>query len=228
MASPPEQLGRNSASREHQQLYAEQVRLLYRNAPVGLIATLINATVLVFILRSVVPHRVLTTWLVCILLISIARFVQLTWFRRVPPESSDVGRWGTWFVIGLVLSGIIWGSAGIFLFPVESIVHQAFLAFVLGGMAIGAAGAFSVVIPAFMAYALPSLIPLIVRFLAAGDEIHLAMGGMSLLFVVLITGIALRINRVTLASLLLGFEKNSLVVNLSSANNDLEKLNRKL
>jgi hypothetical protein len=146
---------------------------------------------------------------------------------RIPPDS-DVGRWGTRFIIGLALSGIIWGSAGIFLFPVESIIHQAFLAFVLGGMAIGAAGAFSVVIPAFLAYALPSLIPLIVRFLAAGDEMHLAMGGMSLLFVILITGIALHINRVTLASLLLRFEKNSLVVNLSSANNDLEKLNREL
>jgi signal transduction histidine kinase len=226
--SSAEQLGRNSASGEHPQLYAEQVRLLYGNALVGLIATLINAPVLVFILRSVVPHRVLTTWLVCIVLISIARLVQLAWFRRVPPESSDVGRWGTRFIIGLALSGIIWGSAGIFLFPVESIIHQAFLAFVLGGMAIGAAGAFSVVIPAFLAYALPSLIPLIVRFLAAGDEMHLAMGGMSLLFVILITGIALHINRVTLASLLLRFEKNSLVVNLSSANNDLEKLNREL
>jgi len=228
MAAPPEQLEVRSASREHQHLYAEQVRLLYRNAQVGIIATFINAPVLAFILRSVVPHRVLAAWLVCILLISIARFVQIIWFRRVQPESPDVGRWGTWFVIGLVLSGIIWGSAGIFLFPVESVIHQAFLAFVLGGMAIGAAGAFSVVIPAYMAYSLPSLIPLIVRLLAAGDEIHLAMGGMSLLFMVLITGIALRINSVTLASLLLRFEKNSLVANLSSANDDLEKLNREL
>jgi PAS domain S-box-containing protein len=228
MAAPSEQLGRNSASREHQHLYAEQVRLLYRNALVGLIATLINAPVLVFILRSVVPHRSLAAWLVFIILISTARFVQFMRFRRVPPESSDVGRWGTWFIVGLALSGILWGSAGVFLFPVESVIHQAFLAFVLGGMAIGAAGAFSVVMPAFMAFALPSLAPLIVRFGALGDEMHLAMGGMSLLFFVLITGIALRINKVTVASLRLRFEKNSLLVNLSSANNDLEKLNREL
>lgn len=225
---PPEQLGRDPASRGHPHLYAEQVRLLYRNAPLGLIATLINSAVLVFILRSVVPHRVLTTWFVCILLVSIARFVQLSWFRRVPPESSDVSHWGKWFVIGLALSGIIWGSAGIVLYPVKSTIHQEFLAFVLGGMAIGAAGAFSVVMPAFIAYTLPSLAPLIVRFLAAGDEIHMAMGGMSLLFAVLITGIAFRISRVTLASLLLRFEKNSLIVYLSSAKNDLEKLNREL
>ncbi len=225
---PPEPLGRNPASREHPQLYAEQVGLLYRNAPLGVIGTLVNAAVLVFILRNLVPHRVLTVWFLCILLVSIARFVQFSRFRRVTPESSDVSRWGTWFVIGLALSGIIWGSAGIVLYPVESTIHQEFLAFVLGGMAIGAAAAFSVVMPAFIAYTLPSLAPLIVRFLAAGDEIHLAMGGMSLLFVVLITGIAFRISMVTLASLRLRFEKNSLVVYLSSAKNDLEKLNQEL
>jgi signal transduction histidine kinase len=222
------QSGRNLASREHPQIHPEQVRLLYRNAPLGLIATLINSAVLVYILRSVVPHRVLTAWFVCIILVSTARSMQVSRFRRVPPESPDIGRWGTRFVIGLALSGIIWGSAGIVLYPVKSTIHQEFLAFVLGGMAIGAAGAFSVVMPAFIAYTLPSLAPLIVRFLAAGDEIHLAMGGMSLLFVVLITGIAFRISRVTVASLLLRFENNDLIVYLSSAKNDLEKLNREL
>jgi light-regulated signal transduction histidine kinase (bacteriophytochrome) len=95
-------------------------------------------------------------------------------------------------------------------------------------MAIGAAGAFSVFMPAFVAYTLPALAPLIVRFLNAGDEIHLAMGGMALLFAVLITGIAFRISRVTLASLLLRDEKNSLVDYLSSAKSDLENLNREL
>ncbi|MFZ2198123.1 MAG: ATP-binding protein [Thermodesulfovibrionales bacterium] len=228
MTISTEHPGKNSPSQEHPQLYAEQVRLLYSNALIGLIATLINSGVLVFILRNVVPHRVMITWLVCILLVSIARFVQFRMFLRVSPDSSDIGRWGKWFIAGLALSGILWGSAGVFLFPAESIIHQAFLAFVLGGMAIGAAGAFSVSMPAFMAYALPSLAPLIVRFLALGDEMHLAMGGMSLLFSVLITGIALRINKVTVASLRLRFENSSLISYLSSAKDDLEKLNQEL
>lgn len=149
-------------------------------------------------------------------------------FLRVSSDSSDVGSWGAWFIAGLALSGILWGSAGVFLFPPESIIHQAFLAFVLGGMAIGAAGAFSVSMPSFVAYALPSLAPLIVRFLALGDEMHLAMGGMSLLFSILITGIALRINKVTVASLRLRFENSSLISYLSSAKDNLETLNREL
>jgi len=141
MTPPAEHPGEPSASREHPQLYAEQVRLLYKNAVVGLIATFINSAILVLILRSKVPHRVLTIWLVCILVVSAGRFAQFIRFRRLP-RHSDVGRWGAWFVIGMTFSGIAWGAAGVFLFPVESIIHQAFLAFVLGGMAIGAAGHF--------------------------------------------------------------------------------------
>ena len=221
-------LGRNPASREYPELRAEQVRLLYKNAPLGIIATVINAAVLVFILRRVVPHGVLTSWFVCALLLSIARLVQVSWFRRLSPDASEIGRWGVWFIIGLACSGVLWGSAGIVLYPVESIIHQEFLAFVLGGMAIGAAGAFSVIMPAFIAYTLLSLTPLIARFLTAGDEIHIAMGGMTLLFSVLVTGIAFRIRRVTLESLHLGFEKNDLVAYLSSAKDDLERANRRL
>lgn len=225
---PPEQSGRAPSYPKNPKLYAEQVRLLYSNSPLGLVATVINSAVLVFILRSVVQHRILAVWFVCILFVSMVRYFQLARFRRLPADSSDIGRWGAWFIVGLAVSGIVWGSAGIFLYPVESTIHQEFLAFVLGGMAVGAAAAFSVVMPAFIAYTLPSLAPLIVRFLAAGDEIHLAMGGMSLLFVALITGIAFRIRRATLDSLVLRFENSSLISHLSSARDKLEGLNREL
>lgn len=53
ITTPTEHPERNSASQEHPQLYAEQIRLLYSNALIGLIATLINSGVLVFILRNV-------------------------------------------------------------------------------------------------------------------------------------------------------------------------------
>ena len=228
MKTPPNHLERNYTNHEHPQLYEEQVRLLYRNAPVGFVATLINSAILAFILRSFIPHRVLITWFIFITLITIARYAQFVMFRRVSPELSGVGRWGLWFIIGMAVTGMAWGSAGIFLFPAMSIIHQAFLAFVLGGMAIGAAGAYSVVMPAFIVYAALSLIPLIVRFLTFNDEMHWAMGGMSLLFTVLITGIALHINRMTVASLLLRFENSDLISYLSSTKENLEKTNREL
>ena len=222
-----ERFREHNTSDENQKLYAEQVRLLYKNTPVALIATLINSVVLAFILRNAIPHNVLVAWFVCIVLIVFGRYIQFRWFLRLTP-SSDVCSWGTSFIRSSGLSGIAWGSAGIFLFPVESITYQVFLVFVLGGMAIGAAGTYAVVMRAFIAYMVPSLAPIIIRFLLSGNEIHVAMGGMSLLFSLLVTVIAMRINRMTIESLRLRFENSSLISYLSSAKDHQEKLNRKL
>jgi PAS domain-containing protein len=218
----------NTTSDENQELYAEQVKLLYKNSPVALIATLINSAALAFILRNAVPHKVLATWLVCIVLIALGRHIQLKQFLRITPTLPDISRWGSSFISGALLSGIVWGSAGIFLFPVESIIYQAFITFVLGGMAIGAAVAYAVIMRAYIAYMVPSLTPIIIRFLLSGDEIHFAMGGMCLLFVLLITVIAVRINRMTVASLRLRSENTSLISYLTSAKDDQEKLNKNL
>ena len=64
----------------------------------------------------------------------------------------------------LALSGAVWGSAAIFLFPWESIGHQVFIAFVLGGMVAGSVGVFSVVITAFFAFSIPTLLPILILF----------------------------------------------------------------
>jgi PAS domain S-box-containing protein len=59
---------------------------------------------------------------------------------------------------------------------------------------------------AFLAYALPTITPLLVRFFVLGDELHLAMGGMSLLFVVLMFVTLRRNHTVTVASMTLSLE----------------------
>jgi PAS domain S-box-containing protein len=59
---------------------------------------------------------------------------------------------------------------------------------------------------AFLAYSLPTATPLLVRFFVLGDELHLAMGGMSLLFVALMFVTLRRNHTVTVASMSLNLE----------------------
>jgi signal transduction histidine kinase len=121
-----------------------------------------------------------------------------------------------------------WGSSGIFLFPIESLPHQVFLVFVIGGMVAGTTATFSVVPRAFFAFSVPALIPISVRFAVLGDDIHLAMGGMTLLFWVMMIFAARRINSSTVASLKLRFENSDLVSQLAAANEQSDFLNRTL
>ncbi len=128
--------------------------------------------------------------------------------------SIDAGKWGTWFIVGSGLAGITWGFAGIFLFPAASIAHQTFIAFVLGGMAAGAASTYAVVMPAFLAYAVLALFPTTIRFFAVGGEIHTAMAGMLLFFAILITIVGKNVNAAALLSLRLRFKNISLIADL--------------
>lgn len=209
-------------------IYAEQVRHLYGNAPAGLLATAINSLVLVIIQRNVISQRILILWLALLFLINLPRYLDIRRFQLASPKVSEADHWSKRFIVGLALSGMAWGSAGIFLFPIESLPHQAFLAFVIGGMVAGAAAAFSVIPKAFFAYSLPALIPLIVRFAALGDELHMAMGGMVLLFGLIMIFIAKRMNSITVTSLNLRFENSGLVSHLTAEKEQSNDLNRKL
>ena len=78
-------------------------------------------------------------------------------------------------------------------------------------MVAGAAATFSSVVKAFLAYSVPALGPIIIRFALLGDEFHLAMGGMALLFGVMMFFTAKQINIVRTTSVRLRFENSGLV-----------------
>ena len=201
-----------SIAEEQKVLFAEQIRQLYNNAPIGLLATAINSLALVAIQRNVIAKGALIAWLTLLALISVARYIEIRRFHRTSLGPSEAKSWGRRFIVGLALSGMAWGSAGIFLFPIESIVHQTFLTFVIGGMVAGAAASFSALPKAFFAYSVPALAPIIVRIGLLGDELHLAMAGMVLLFGLMMVFIAMRVNALTAASLKLRFENSGLVL----------------
>jgi signal transduction histidine kinase len=219
-------MNESQASNEIQRLYAEQVRQIYKHAPIGIIANLVNSFILSFILWKVIPHSILIIWFSVIISISLLRYLLCFKYGHSSQARDDAGRWETLFLVTLTFSGVVWGSAGIFLFPIDSVAHQTFIAFVLGGMVAGAAGSFSVIIRIFLAFSLPALIPIIIRFFMIGDNIHLAMGGMILLFGLLMYSTAKRVNAVTISSLNLQFENRALINHLVVEKGRIEKLNK--
>jgi len=89
-------------------------------------------------------------------------------------------------------------------------------------------GAFSALRSAFLTFSLPVLLPLIVRFLLVGDYLHIAMGGMTLLFAILTYATSLRIYNHIYTTLKLRFENRNLVKDLETARDRVENANVKL
>ena len=148
----------------------------------GVAGSLINAMLLVIILWSVVNRSHLLLWMFCVMLISVIRMNLQHWYNKIDKNQTAVNKWKNLFLITLAISGLIWGSSAFVLFPPASIGHQSFIAFVLGGMVAGSVGVFSVVLAAFIAFSLPALLPITLRFFLMGGQIHLAMGTMVSLF----------------------------------------------
>ena len=163
-------------------LFYDQVQKLSEHTILGVAASLINSIILVIVLWEVVNRTHLLLWMLCVLLISIIRMNLQHKYKKIDKNKTAVNKWKNVFLITLAISGLIWGSAAVALFPPASIGHQSFIAFVLGGMVAGSVGVFSVVLAAFLAFSLPTLLPITLRFFLTGGQIHLAMGAMLFLF----------------------------------------------
>jgi len=212
----------SAASHRVQQIEAERVKLLYTQAPIGFVVTVLNAGVVVFILWGSVASSLLIAWLVLIVTITLLRFALVQRYRCATATADQVHSWRTLFILGAGAAGIAWGAVGLLLFFPELMAHQVFLAFVLGGMAAGAVGLLSSVRTAFLAFFIPTVLPIIVRFLVHGGTVPVAMGFLGLLFAGALLAIARNFHASIVESLNLRFENYELIRSLSVAKEQAE------
>jgi diguanylate cyclase (GGDEF)-like protein/PAS domain S-box-containing protein len=205
-----------------------QVRLLYNHALLSQLVALLNAGILVYILWPVVGRVGLLAWLVCMLALCGLRLHQSRAFARAMPGPQQARRWRDRFLAGAAASGMLWGAAGLFLFPEHSLQHQVFVSFVIAGMIAGAVGTLSAVIWAFALFAVPALAPVVLQFLLHAGELGFSMSFMAVLYGVAMAAVARHVNLTIRESLALSQRNGELVEVLTAANAHAEQLNREL
>jgi len=209
-------------------MYAEQVRLLYANADVGIGITLVAALILSRLQWSAVPHLVILGWCLYMFLVPMARFTLGRLYWRTAPSSLEASKWGTAFTIGAGLAGAGWGAAGVLLYPEAYPANQVFLVFILGGMMLGAASLLAARPEAFLAFVVPTGLAPAVRLVVQGDEAHLAMGLLTSLFTLAMLITTRRIHLTIISSLNLRFQNRHLVEDLETARERLVQKNQEL
>jgi diguanylate cyclase (GGDEF)-like protein/PAS domain S-box-containing protein len=213
---------------EEQLVLMEQVREVYAAAPFGIAATVVNSLIVFFIMDNVMPYAPLSAWLAALTVVSMIRLGLVLRFNRVSRGLFNAGKWKTIFLSGLTVSGLIWGSVVLLPLPPATLAHHVFLAFVLGGMAAGAASTFSALKEGYAAYSVPALTPLAVRFLTTQDSFHYSMALMTALYGFLLWRISQQHYKVNKTSLFLRFENRSVIERLQNAKENLERMYRSL
>jgi signal transduction histidine kinase len=172
-------------------VYQERIRVLYAKGLVALIANLVNAAILVVVLwgDSISKARALA-WLGAMSSVVAIRLVIWQRHRAADQLKYDALHWQRLWSIGTAVTGAIWGSAAIALFPPDSMLGQQVVLFVLGGMVAGASASMSTYVPAFLAFTVPALAPAVIRLMLEGDRGHLAMALFLFVFGVGMTSVA--------------------------------------
>lgn len=210
------------------QVAAELTRLAYAQMPVALVITVLNATLLVFVLRERVDFFSLFSWWLTIVGISLLRLGIRSRYRRAVLSLATVHRWRALFTLAAIIAGCGWGASVFLLFPSESLTHQLFLVFVLGGMAIGAVASMSAIKPAYIGFVLPTTVPLILRFFFEGGELLVIMGVFSTVFVTGILAMATQFHVAIRESLAFRFERRDLLQSQEVLQQSNEELDRRV
>ncbi|TAJ09345.1 MAG: response regulator [Nitrospirae bacterium] len=209
-------------------VFADQVAVVYRGSRDASLVTVVNGLFIAYIQRDVIPTVVLAPCIAYLLVVALGRLGLAYRYWQAADRVAAAPLWHRRYVIVTGLLGIGWGITGSLLFPVDSIAHQMFLVFVLAGMVSGAAAYLPASKPAFLCFVLPLLIPLTVRLLTMGDEVHLFMGLMAVLYGAALWATAWRTHVTIVASLNLRHENRELIAYLTDAKERAERLNTDL
>ena len=214
---------------EHtQEIKAEQIRLLYEQLPSALVAHGVVIAAVLAVLWGQAPPAWLLAWGAASGSVALSRYGLLRAYNQANANSAEAAHWGRLFLIGAGLAGAGFGAAGLWLFPQGSPAHQAFLGFVLAGMAAGGMAALSPLRVCFLAFLLPAVLPFALRLLAEGGPASAAMGWLCLLFVALMWKMSERLYESVTKLLRLSYDNIALLNDLDYANHGLKLANEAL
>ncbi|HEY1059222.1 MAG TPA: hybrid sensor histidine kinase/response regulator [Limnobacter sp.] len=187
----------------------EQCRLLFDHLPFVLIGSLVSATGVGAIFWNLRPHGMVLGWVAAIYLLCGIRWWIRRRFRSIG-STFEPDRWIRIATVQTFTAGCLWGSMGILFFGNEPIAMMT-LVIVLGGMTAGAVSSHSCHVPAYAAYAIPTVVPFALRCLVEGSQFHAVVATLSLTFLLVNINYGKNLQRMLLETLELRFRNADLV-----------------
>ena len=189
---------------------AELVRYLYRQAPGSMVAILIVGCILAYVLWNRVPNAQLLAWLLVLAGVCVLRMVQIkSFFRREPPKQR-MSRWAAASAAGSALIGAVWAFASILFLDPDQPISVITITVILMGICAGSIVNLASYLPSFWVVVGPSMGALMAVLLWHGNAVSNT--------VALLAGVALiayfvgarNVHRLLTESLQLSFENVAL------------------
>lgn len=198
---------------------------LFRHLPQGLMANVINASILTWHFLGTASDSSYRLWWWAVMALCALRWISLGRYQSLPAENRDYGFWRAVFAVGAISTAALWSVAGSFLLPSGNSAQQAFVGFILAGMAAGASSSMSAHHKIYTAYIFVIIAPFAIRLFAEGGEFANGMGLMSIAFIAMMTVTARRNTATMIDALRLRLENGLLIDDLSAKAEQLGSAN---
>ncbi len=203
-------------------LLIERIKLLYRTGFSALIGVFIVSLFLVIALWITTENGQLKWWMGILTLIIVIRYLTISFYNHQKTQDHNYRYWANIYVIGVVVSGSMWGLAGFMFFnPNDPIVIFILITFTLG-ISAGAATSISVYYPAFFGFIITAILPLAIRLFIEGG-VFIPFGGAVIFYIAASTLFARQYHKATLESLRLRFENIELIERVTQEKERFEK-----
>ncbi len=205
---------------------AEQIKSLYASMPASYLGS-----VLASVGYLLAAYPVLPTWQWLLwggLMLSQALWRHLLWraYQRRQPGVEDTGRWALYALLGSGVSGCFWGLGGWLVFPAEHAGYQLFYLFLIASMGSLSAIASASYLPAFYAFAVPTIVPLGVWRLLQDTSMLRVLGLIGLGYLPVIGAFAHNLSRLVGESFRLRFENLDLLREVIERKEQAEEASR--
>jgi diguanylate cyclase (GGDEF)-like protein/PAS domain S-box-containing protein len=237
-AVPGYQFSNSRKAFDQQRLRTDQVRLLQRQAITELVISVLVSIVVSVVLWKLAPAALLIGWATAIILCVGSRSLFISG-KQTEKTQDEFNVWGRKYVVAIILSGCCWGSLGVFSVLFGELIHQVFVLFVLSGICLTAYISLQSSTKTTAAFILPALLPMTaclfyqglvtqlvhneVVVLTQTNVIQLALGTLTLTFVMVMQFSSRTMQTILVKSLKLGSHNTELikklVVTREAANN---------
>ena len=159
----------------------DRLKLIYDTILSSNIGMFLVGGVLVYVLKNSISHTLLMTWFGgLILTVCFNLYTKYYFLNCDKKQKYPVSKLENNFLLGVLLSGLLWGSAGYFLYPVE-ISDQTFLELTVAGIVAASIAVISVSIRAIFLFMPLCIIPLLIKILTSGTH-----NGYALTFIIFV------------------------------------------
>ncbi len=143
-------------------------------------------------------------------------------YEADPAKLANAEAWGLRYAAMSAVVGLVWGPSVASYFDAGSYPHQAFLALLIFGSLVAAVVHRALYPPAFLAFAVPTSLPIVVMFVLDGRDLALATAGAGFIAMILLFGWMRGLNRRFRESMALRFENTDLIERLETAHRNAE------